>query len=517
MKRNTDKHLGKLGNYPPVHQLAKGELPTEKGTATPNIEQGEVMAYDQDSATYRVRTRGVMGDPTRPAGRLLQGVPRKLETPGVATVLPNGTVVVLQYGLGFPYIDGVLDVSASRAVTDDPLVSTSVSGTAGITDNTEQEGQGYYRGRNIPKDMVGSDLMLTTPDGNRMGVMRGNYNVMDGGPGKKAKIETFGEQDLTRITTEDFELLTGFGILTIHNTEGRCGLTFRAAADQLNESGGEEELWTFKLDIGDDGDFFNLEVGTPEGGTAAKFNITPDGKVTLLGVNGVDLVGGDKTPSHQDFGSDLISRVLGKIITEVGGTVSETFASTRTTKVSETDQRTVGHNAETAVNNHRIDNIGGNHYTTIAGGSPIEALPSNIAVEQHVLNGSYHLELGNPLKGANPAALAGMTFAVNNGDIVLGQNADVLALPALKATVSMNTLLPNSVALGGTASPLSTNPALFHAVKYEPLMTLIRAIFSMHDAHVHVPPVGGTPALQMNAVLGMLLPLVMSNRVVIGA
>lgn len=510
MLKGINKHSGEL------RKLAKGELPVETGSANSSIELGEVMAYNADAATYRVRTRGVMGDESRPAGRLLQGVPRKQDLPGVATVLPVGTSVILQYGLGFPYIDGILDVSATRGETDDPLVSTNISGDASITDNTEQEGQAYYRSRNIPKDMVGSDVLLTTPDGNRMGTMRGNYNVMDGGPGTKAKVETFGEADLTRITTEDFELFTGFGIFTIHNTEGRCGLSFRAASDQLNESGGEEELWTFRLDIGDDGDFFNLEVGSPEGGTAARFNITPDGKVTLLGVNGVDLVGGDKTPSHQDFGSDLISRIVGKIVTEVGGAVTETFQSTRTTKVSETDQRTVGHNNETAVNNHQISNVGGNHYVTITGGSPIEALPTNIAVEQHVLNGSYHLELGNPLKGASPAALAGMTLAVNNGDIVLGQNADILALPATRATVSLNTILPNSVALGGTANPLSVNPATYHAVKYEPLMTLLMAMFTLHDGHTHVPPVGGVPVLQMNAILGMLLAPIMSTRVLMG-
>jgi hypothetical protein len=517
MKRNTDKHLGKLGTYTPSRILAKGELPVKQGAANLDKELGEIAAYDVESATYRVLTRGVMGDSTRPGGKLLQGVPRKQETPNVVSVLPVGTTVVIENSLGFPYIDGVLNVNASRSETDNPLVSTSIAGDAEIIDNTAPEGQGYYRSRNIPKDLVGSDFLITSPDGNRMGVLRGRYNVMDGGPGTKAKIETFGEQDLTRITTEDFELLTGFGMLKIHNSEGRCGLSFRAASDQLNESGGEEELWTFRLDIGDDGDFFNLEVGTPEGGTAAKFNITPDGKVTHLGLNGVDLIGGDKAPSHQTYGSDLLIQVLGKIIKDVSGSVTESIQGNRTTTVSESDQRTAGHNEEVAVNNHQIASVGGNQYVTISGGSAIEAKPSNIAVEQHVLNGSYHLELGNPLRGANPAALAGLTLAVNNGDIVIGENAAPLATPAIKATASLNTRLPNSVALGGTANPFSSNPALFHAVKYEPLMTLIQAIFSMHDGHVHVPPVGGTPSLQMNAVLGMFLPQTMSNRVLMGA
>ena len=476
------------------------------------------MAFSVETATYKVITRGVMGDSTKPGGRLLQGVPRKVENPGMVTALAIGSTVVLDHSLGFPFIDGVLNINTSRAQADDGALATNnIGGDVSIAepaDGTTEEAQGFYRDARQPKDLLEGDLVMITEDGNRMGACRGRYNVMDSGPGTKAKVETFGEKDLTRITTEDFELLTGFGLLQIHNAEGRCGLSFKAGADQLSESGGEEEQWTMKLDIGDDGDFFNLEVNSPDGKTAAQFNIKPDGKVTLVGAKGIDMVAGDGAQSQQEYAAGLVTKIIGKALRNVEGAVTEIVSSNRTTTVSETDSLTAGHNHEVAANNHQILNVGGNQYNTITGGSPLEATPLNVAVETQVLNGSYHLELGNPLKGANPAAMAGMTLAVNNGDIVLGQNPDPLSVPATRATVSMNTLLPNSVGLGGTANPLSSNPATFHAVKYENLATMLMAMMAIFDTHTHVPPVGGIPAALMTPLLSSLLPMMMCTRVV---
>lgn len=510
-----------LGSDTPSRALSRGETPLQAGTASGQKELADVMSFSKDTYTYRVRTRGVMGDSSRPPGRLLQGVPRKTETPGMVSTLATGTIVIVDYSLGFPFIDGVLNIGESRAQTEDEvLASPNIGGDTSIADpedNSSQVEQGFYRGPGQPRDIIEGDWLITTPDGSRIGVLRGGYVVMDGGIGTKAKAEAFGEKDLFRITSEDFELFTGFGILRILNTEGRCGLQFRAASDQLTESGGEEEQWTFKLDIGDDGDFFNLEVSSTDGATAAKFNITPDGKITQVGANGIDLLAGDKAPSNHEYGSDLVVRILGKLLRTIGGSVTENIAGNRTTTVSETDNRTTGHNDELSANNHQIQNIGGNRYVTITGGSPIEATPLNIAVEEHVLNGSYLLELGNPFKGANPAAMAGLTLAVNNGDIVIGQNPDPLATPAIRATASLNTLLPNSVGLGGTANPLSSNPALFHAVKYEPLVMLLQTMMAVFDIHTHVPPVGGVPVALMTPTLTTLLTTFMSQRVVIGA
>lgn len=510
------KHLANDDN---LKSLARGETPLQNVAVNRRIELGEVLEFSSSHNSYRVVTRGTPGDPLNPGGRLLQGVPRKVDNPGSSAPLAIGTSVIIEWGLGFPYIDGVLNINTSKTkVESGTKPSPNIGGDKSVaapTDNTQQEHTAYYRQPGTPEDVMAGDQVFSTPDGNRMGSLRGHYNVMDAGASNKAKFEQFGDRDLTRLTTEDYELITGFGVMNVFNTEGRCGLTFRAAADQLTESGGSDEQWTFKVDIGDTGDYFTMEVCTPDGATQAKVQMTANGRITLLGTDGIDLVDGGKTASHQEYAADLIVRVLGDIKKIVSGTATETYESTRTTTVSEADQKTVGHNESTSINNHHIMNIGGNQQIQINGGTPLEASPTNIAVDMQVLNGSYFLELGNPLAGASPLGEAGFTVAVNNGDIVLGQNPSLLATPSQNATVSLNTLLQNSVGLGGTVGP-SSNMAIMHATKYEPLMGILTAIMAIHDTHVHVPPIGGPPALLMSPTLSSLISQIMSTRVLIG-
>lgn len=510
------KHLGDDKN---VKSLARGETPLANPGAGQPIELGEVMGFDGASNAYAVITRGSPGDPNRPGGKLLTGVPRKVDNPGSTAPLAIGTSVIIEWGLGFPFIDGALPVNLSKTKTESGTQpSANIGGDNSVAapgDNTEQERTAYYRAPGAPTDAMPGDQMSYTPDGNRMGALRGNYNVMDAGPANKAKFEQFGDRDLTRLTTEDYELITGFGVMNVFNTEGRCGMTFKGAADQLTESGGGDEQWTFKVDIGETGDYFTLEVCTPDGATQSKVQMSANGRVTLLGTDGVDIVDGGKTMSHQEYAADLMVRVLGNVKKIVEGAVTETFESTRTTTVSETDQKTVGHNESTSINNHHIMNVGGNQQIQINGGTPLDAQPLNVAVDMQVLNGSYFLELGNPLSGANPTAMAGFTVAVNNGDITLGQNPALLALPATKATVSLNTMLPNSVALGGTTG-LSANLAFMHAVKFEPLSAVLAGMMAMYDTHIHIPPIIGPPITLMSPTLSSLIPLIMSIRVLVG-
>lgn len=500
--------------------LASGSAPLSNTGTKKTKELAEVVAYSASHNSYDVITRGSPGNPSQPGGKSLVGIPLKTSTPGIAAPFAVGTSVIIEWGLGFPYIDGALPINSSRAAEDTTGPSSNIGGSSSSvvvpSDNSQQEHSSYYGIPGAPKDILPGDQMLTTPDGNRVGALRGNYNVMDAGPENKSKIETFGDRDLVRVTTEDYEVYTGFGTMSVHNTEGRCGVIVRGGADQLTQSGGADEQWTFKLDIGDTGDYFTMEVCTADGTTQSKVNMSANGRVTLLATDGLDLVDGGKTASHNEYASDVITRILGSVKELVEGAVAETYNGTRSTTVSETDKKMVGHNESTSVNNHQITTVGGNQQVQVSGGGPLFAKPSNIAVDMQVLNGSYFLELGNPLAGGSPAAKAGFTVAVNNGDITLGQNPDLLALPATNATVSLNTMLPNSVALGGTTSLLSKNPALMHAVMGEPLMTYLAAMMALFDSHVHNPPVVGPPAAPMSAALTPMLTQILSMRVLIG-
>ena len=510
------KHLGSSQS---TKGLARGEVALSNQDTNRGKELAEVMVYDSETDSYDVITRGCPGNPNQPGGKLLKGIPKKSDNPGSVAPLGVGTSVIIEWGLGFPYIDGALPVNVSRAVVESDVgASPNIAGDKTVVtppDASTDPKTAFYRTPGKPKDIIPGDQVLVSQDGNMVGALRGGYSVMSSGPDAKAKMETFGDSDTIRGTCENYEMFTGFGTLNVYNSNGRCGLQFRGAADQINESGGDEEQWTFKLDIGDTGDYFNMEIGTPDGATAAKFNITPDGRVTLLATDGLDILDGGKTVSHQEYASNLVTRIAGTFKEFIEGAVLEDYSSTRSTSVAETDQRIIGHNENVMVNNNQTVSVGGNQQVQVTGGSPLTASPANIAVNQQVLNGSYFLEMGNPLSGASPAAMAGFTVAVNNGDITLGQNPDPMALPAARATVSLNTLLPSSVALGGTAGP-SINMAIYHAVMFEPLMQILTMMMAMYDSHIHSPPIVGAPAVGMSATVSALLQQMMSLRVLIG-
>lgn len=503
-------------------RLAAGELPV--GNAEPRGRKliGEVLKYNQKKDSYTVITRGDPGKGGKPGMQQLLGVPRKVESPGIIAPLPSGTTVVVDFGLGFPYIDGVLNVNSSQTIVEKGSSKPiRFGGTSSVTSDkqlNDDASPGYFRFPGAPEDALPGDHALVSPDGNYVAALRGKESSLFGST--KAQIRALGDKDLVQIVCEDYENFNGFGDLRIYNAQGRAGLRFDAGADQKTQSGGAEKQWTFTLAIGDEGDFFLMEVKGDDGSTKAKFHITSDGQVTLMGANGVHILNGGKAPSFEEVGSDSVKRYKGNYSAEHDAPVSRTMKSTYALKVSESKSQIIGHNDSKMVNNHQTVSIGGNQYVTITGGNPLTAEPTNIAVDMKVLNGSYLLEIGDPLAGANTAsALAGYSVFVHNGEIILGENPSPMATPSTLAMVSLNTKLPNSVALGGLANPMSTNPAMLHACLFEPLSIMLTGLLAMLDGHTHTTAWGpsGPPIVPFSPSFSSGLPNIQSVRVLIGA
>jgi hypothetical protein len=264
----------------------------------------------------------------------------------------------------------------------------------------------------------------------------------------------------------------------------------------LHESGGKEDLWTFNLAIGDEGDFFNLEVKGEDGSTKAKIHISADGQLTLLGTNGVHIINAGNSPSYEEVGSDIHRKYKASVNEEIEGPVTKILSSTKTEKISESKSVIVGHNDTRTVNNHQILSVGGRQEITVTGASALKASPLSIAVDEKILNGSYIVDVGNPLNGSTPAACAGYRVFVHNGEILFGADPALLS-PPKAAYVSLNTLLPNSIGLGcvaDTKNPgASSNPAVFHAALAEPLITLITTLIGLLDGHTHNVTAVGSP------------------------
>ena len=499
-----------------------GEQPMRNNLYGPgNKVLAEVQRYDSKSDTYLLVTRGLGGVAGQAGGRSLPGVPRKVEDPGTIAPLENGTVVVVDMALGFPYIDGVLNINASSQKRERAPKPPSLAGAEGSVVTEAMTGQGlpgYYKNVQTPDDVVPGDLVRMSPDGNYIAVLRGKETRVFGS--EKAQIQIIGYNDLIRTICEDLEHYNGFGTFKISNAEGRGNIEIRGGADQLNETGGEEEQWTFHLDIGDAGEFFDMRITTLEGKTLSQFKLTPDGQIKLMAVKGIELVNADGAPRSEEIGGNHYRRVLGSTVDKISGSSETTIQGEKVVNTSESDKKVIGNDQVRTVNRNKVSQVGGNVSETITGGDPLTATPANVAVDRQILNGSYYLELGNPTAGANPAAMAGYNVFVNNGSITFGENP--LGVPATLAHVNLNTLQPNSVALGGTVEP-GPSLATMHAMLFEPFSSMMTTLISLLDSHTHSTAWGpSSPAMApqpggFSSSLSAMVPNISSIRVLIGA
>ena len=490
---------------------------SDMGASGKKNELAEIVEYYPQYNTYKVKTRGAAGKPDQPPGKT-PIVPRKVENPNITAPLPKGTVVVLNWDLGFAYIDGVLNVGASKEWVENaskkaPKLS---HGDSSSIENDGTGNTGYYRFPGMPDDALEGDWAAVTPDGNYIAALQGKECTMYGS--EKAQTSVFGNEGLVRTICEQFEHMSGLGMLEVKNEDGRCNLKFRAAADQLTESGGSEDQWTFHLDIGDKGDFFDMRVTKPDGATLSRLYMSSDGLVEIMGVNGVRVINAGKGPRQDVDGGDVLRKIMGQLDEIVTGAIIQKTSSKRIADISEDDRTIIGHNKTTSINNHEVRTVGGNLQSTITGGDALEANPLNVAVMMKVLNGSYVLDIGNELDTASPAAMAGYNVFVHNGEITLGQDPGLMAIPAKQAFVSLNSLLPNSIALGGTANPASTNPALLHACVFESLALMMSTFLGLLDAHTHTTAWGpsGPPIVPFSPTLSSMVTNIQSVRVLIG-
>jgi hypothetical protein len=251
--------------------------------------------------------------------------------------------------------------------------------------------------------------------------------------------------------------------------------------------------------------------------------MSSDGLVEIMGVNGVRTINAGKGPRQDVDGGDVLRQIMGQLNEIVTGAIVQKTGSKRIAEISEDDRTIVGHNKTTSINNHEMRTVGGNLQSTVTGGDALEANPLNVAVMMKVLNGSYVLDIGNELDTASPAAMAGYNVFIHNGEITLGQDPGPMAIPAKQSSVSLNSLLPNSIALGGTANPASTNPALLHACVFEALALMMSTLIGLLDSHTH--PTAWGPSGPANAPspggfassISSMVPNVQSIRVLIGA
>jgi len=414
----------------PEHPVAAREerarghaTPLQDSKTPPRGRKGKIQRVNREAYTYDVTLDGSTQPVTM--GRLMTDY-------NDATLLPVGVTVAVSYDYGPPLIIGIIPMTSSR--------NTQQLATAGISDDpTGQENEpapagAYCRPPHLPSNLLPQDKVMVSPDGNMIGALTGGINTMKSG---MAQVRTHLLNDLVEIVCRNYRHISDFGITEISNNNGKIGLTMRGGTDQTTEAGPDQENWTFRLDLNGD-DLFRFELTQPGGTTLFKLTVNNDGKVELYGADGVDIGGGRNRT--EDVNGDRTVTVKGNDVAIIEGGQNTSVNGNRQALVSGSESHVVGNDlTETAVR-HRTDSTGGVHLETITGGNPLVAVPLQTARKTRVVNGTWEIDIGNPLSGANPAALAGFKLTTFSGDInlavkVLGN----IALSTLVGNVMLET------------------------------------------------------------------------------
>lgn len=451
--------------------------------------KGKILSVDSNNYSYQVNMQDT-GE-TKTLGRLLTDY-------SDATLLPTGADVAVATFGEIEVIVGVLPLSAS----EDSGLTPRVCGDATLEDLQTQDpvsSQISFRLPHQPTNLLPQDKVMVSPSGNYVGALGGGTNSMRSG---MAEVRTHIVDDLVEVIGRHFRHISDMGMSEIKNNNGKVTWTFRGGTRQLIESGSDQENWSIRINLGEDEHLFNFALTSPAGIDLFRLSVDNDGELHIYAADGITQQTG-KNWFEEALGNHDV-RVYGSETAQVGGQQTSTVNGNRTATVSGSETKVIGNDlTETAVR-HKTESVGGNHLEVITGGNPIAATPLNIARKTRVINGSWEIDIGDVLSGANLAAKPSYRVKVPlTGEIILGAYPPASA-PIPTAQLSLNpTLAPSTATLVGTKVSFQQSPVipaidpvilgLRHKLAFDTFINTVRgACTTAGSASVPSVPVDGS-------------------------
>jgi hypothetical protein len=230
-----------------------------------------------------------------------------------------------------------------------------------------------------------------------------------------SQIRTHLVNDIVEIISQRFRHVHSMGFSEIKDESGRTSFVFRGGSDQTTECGSDQENWTIRFDLGQTGDLFKFELTQPDGASVFRIHVTPDGKADMFAAKGFHWGGGEDS-TDKKLG-DEATEVKGNTQRIIGGEESRKVRGARKTVVAANDSKNVGNDGIASYMRHFTKSVGGQAKYTFVGGNPLKATPINEALNYEIVNGSWKVNIGDPVSGGNPAALAGLDLGVSTGNI----------------------------------------------------------------------------------------------------
>lgn len=491
-------------------QQAFGNIPMG-APAPPQWRTAVVHDYDPNTQNYTLSIDGVGHNDT---------APRLARDPGDLTVLSPETVVVVHNALGYWVVDAVLKQAPVTPSALSPATITEVRGIGGEhPSRNAQNTVPSSRPASDPVDTLPGDWTRRSPDNNYIGVLAGGVNMMHSSP--FAQIRTHALEDLVEVFAHKFRHISAMGNMEIKTDNGKTSLIWRAGSDQGEENGAGRENWTIRLDVGAIGDLFNLSVTRPDGQLLSRIHLDGQGKVQIIGVDGVDIISGGSptTKGKEIIASGKETQIKGDRAVTVGGSDLLEVGSSRDTSISGNETVMLGNDKNEVVSRDYNGTINGHWNQKVMGGLlPIPGVP---AYELELLNGGVTFVLSDVAAGANPLGQASFNVINNFGGV------NFVCAPTALGGFNVVTTLPASVNLGATGTAVklpngawvTTAIAPFGVMMFEPFMAMIQALLTLIDTHVHITAVGPTtpPIIPSTPIVSPLLPLIRSLRVAVGA
>jgi hypothetical protein len=291
------------------------------------------------------------------------------ESPQDHAMLPIGTDVRIDWSLGLPYIDGVLpsegDVPDS---TQNPVDNPTGTEGFGVNDPVLDRNYGANgRAPGAPTDVLPGDFVRRSPDGATVAAMSGKTALLHGG--HLAQLLLFGNEDKAELIAGIFRLITWMGESKITNEGGRTSFIWRGGANQLSETGSDEERYTIHLDVGATGNLVNFRITTIDQQTLFQAHITGEGHVEIFGIAGLDSTFTNRSGSGhvQRFDGDVSRTFQGAVTETVTGNRSTTVESDATEEFSNNLSQRVGNDWNVRANRNAELSAGGGMSRRVVG------------------------------------------------------------------------------------------------------------------------------------------------------
>ncbi len=441
----------------------------------PNLrEHARIVSVNPANRSYRCVTL---------SGRAVTAL-RLQASPHDDEIWQIGTNVRIDWSLGYPYIDGVLPSNNAQPDPDSERVDNP-TGTDGFGNDPAFDVNHGAQGRppGAPTDVLPGDFVRRSPDGASIGAYHGRLAMLFGG--HMAQLLAFGEQDRVELVAGVLRILTWMGESKIENVGGRTSFIWRGGADQLTETGPDEERYTIHLDVGATGNLVNFRVTTLDQQTVFSAHVTREGRIELYGAAGVHAAFLDQeSAGHQiRYDGPVDTQIEGERTEHVGGNSAQTITGAETHEVSNNVVFRVGNDWSLTINRNSENSVGGNRSEHVVGDDTKTVGQSE----------------STTVTGNSTETITGSKTVTSTADLALTSNSGSIRLTCQSADMSLdaggNVV---SIACRGVEIAGSTD----NAVLYTVLQSILSTFITNYAAHTHAvsgavasPPVDGTLTL----------------------